>query len=874
MKKTHWFLTLSLGFFLSMGTATKAEVDDMGKLKKVFSNIMSYHNQYTQEKVYLHLDNNGYFPGETIWFKAYVVGAGSLLPTDMSKVLYVELLTPDGEVLKRNKYAILNGRTCGEFHLNNIIHTGYYEVRAYTRAMLNWDPAYVFSRVIPVFNPPKESLSYGKLTMYEPRDENDRAFKRPAATPLRETATQSADKVLMTFYPEGGYITQGVASRVAFKVTDKGGNPLSTKVSLRRDNDTEVCTTETVHEGMGVLNVPADWNGGYALVENTSGKQVKFRLPAARQTGCDISTMVNENGDLVIKGKSNASFTSQTLGISVVCRGIACYFDTLQMAPSAAFEKKVPYKQLRGGIQQVTVFTPQGEILSERLVWIEPHKAPMEFVVAQNASTYEPFSPIVLDFTLKDAQGHPQQGEFSLAVHDIEGELGADGTDINTELLLCSDLKGYIHKPEYYFEANDETHRQALDLLMMVQGWRRYAWKEMSGVEPFVLKQPVEDGLLVDGRIVDNSSKHKGKEGMDVNLMIMLGGTFVSGDTKSAADGSFALLAPDFYGDGVAYFTATVNDKRKSCNVALNRGFSPAPSPYHPLAMKTDLPTYKNELARIEPELFQWTDTLPKIIHLPEASVKEKQLFHPWGSRFTWMGGEEAGKRRASLYYNIEDALDKLLDSGEQEMSLWDWLAKVNPHLTVEIPTITPKTSFPGGDSNPDLTNTHPDPNDYLIPNPILWYRGCKVKVLLDNTRPIGDIDFMMSDVRSLVICEDLNTYKNLTGDMSFSDDGRPFVTILLYSRVDRGLLKDRKGQRVTVIHGYSKYEEFYNPDYRTADSPSPEDVRRTLYWNPNVTTDKNGKAHVILFSNSRPNQHIRVNAQGMAITGQMFSSK
>ena len=109
---------------------------------------------------------------------------------------------------------------------------------------------------------------------------------------------------------------------------------------------------------------------------------------------------------------------------------------------------------------------------------------------------------------------------------------------------------------------------------------------------------------------------------------------------------------------------------------------------------------------------------------------------------------------------------------------------------------------------------------------------------------------------------------------MSFSDDGRPFVTILLYSRVDRGLLKDRKGQRVTVIHGYSKYEEFYNPDYRTADSPSPEDVRRTLYWNPNVTTDKNGKAHVILFSNSRPNQHIRVNAQGMAITGQMFSSK
>ena len=43
-----------------------------------------------QEKVYLHLDNNCYYKGDTIWYKSYVVRADNLDYTDMSHILYVE----------------------------------------------------------------------------------------------------------------------------------------------------------------------------------------------------------------------------------------------------------------------------------------------------------------------------------------------------------------------------------------------------------------------------------------------------------------------------------------------------------------------------------------------------------------------------------------------------------------------------------------------------------------------------------------------------------------------------------------------------------------------------------------------------------------
>ena len=813
-----------------------AQEDVMSRLKTFFDNIAAYNHQYTQEKVYLHLDNNGYFPGETIWFKAYVMGAATLLPTDMSKVLYLELLTPEGEVVQRKKYPVINGRTCGDLQLKDIIHTGYYEVRAYTRAMLNWDESYIFSRVIPVFDAPNDSLQYGKMTMYNRQDENDCAFLRPIPAVLKEKNTLEKNGILMNFYPEGGYITKGISSKVAFKITDKAGNPLMANVCLKGKGNVEIENTQTIHDGMGLLSVPAEWEGGIAEVKDNAGNRISFTLPTPRSSGCDISTTVDISGNLSVMSRSNVAFPSQVLGVCVTCRGVPCYFDTISISPSCQKEKRIPYKQLHDGIHQVSLFTSYGELLSERLVWIPPHKKPLQFTVAQNAKVYNAFSPIVLDFTLSDAHGFPIKGEFSLSVHDVDGELGVRGEDICVNLLLSSDLKGYIHRPEYFFESKDEGHQKALDLLLMVQGFRRYVWKEMAGISPFVLKQPVEDGLLVDGRVVDNSSKHNGKEGVDVNLMVMLGNSFVSGNSKTAADGSFALLAPDFYGQGMGYFSTLINGKRKSCNVALNRGFSPPPFPYEPRSLSLETSRNSVSVEKEEPQLFQWVDTLPKIIHLPEVGIKEKQKLHPYGSRFTWLGGESAGKRYASIYYNVEDALEKLLDKGEREDLIWNWLAKINPNLVVEI-------------SNVNSENKISD-------NPILTYKGSPVVVLTDNDIPISDINYFMSEIRSLIICEQPDVWMRFNPSRMTTKKEeelrslpRPPITILLYTRLDNGLLQYRKGQRITPMYGYSKYEEFYSPDYRSMNSPDPSDVRRTLYWNPSVVTNDKGKAQVLFLA-------------------------
>lgn len=831
--------------------AAAGDSGDMERLKRFFTHVAAYHNTYPQEKVYLHLDNNGYFPGDKIWFKAYVLGAASLLPTDLSKVLYVELLTPDGDVLERQTLPVLNGRTYGALTLSNLFRTGFYEVRAYTRAMLNWDAAYAYSRVVPVFDLPADSTSFNQLTLYNPERDNDREFKRKNAAPLLPSGVEHHRQATVAFFPVGGHIVKGLENRVAFKLYDKAGAPADGKVAVYADDGRQLTDAQTMHEGMGVFSLPKDFSGGYVKVVQGGKENVSFRLPAVTREGATIDIGRDGEGAMLLTVKATPEWQGRLLGVSVTCRGQACYFDTLKVGTSAV-RKQIPRRQLRDGVEQVTLFSPDGEVLAERLAWVAPVGKPMVLDVAQNASWYGAFSPVVLNFTLQNGEGKGEQGEFSLSVQDVEGMVADDGTSLQTDMLLCSDLKGYVHQPEYYFEADDAVHREALDLLLLVQGWRRYEWKEMAGVKPFVLRQPAEDRQMIDGRVVDRSKNKNPKSNIDVNLMLIRDRSYVGGTARTDTAGNFALaLEKPLYDNCYGYFTTTIKDKRQRLNVVLNRNFSPSPRTYEPQELKLEAPgTLRRQASTHEADTFVWVDTLPKVHHLPEAKVVEKLHMFNYGSRYTFMGGEGSGKKYATIYYNLEDELQEVLDNGDDEPYLFDWLAKKNPNLDYQ-PT-------------PDLE---------------MKYKGRPVVILVDNALPRIDYTYLMSEFRSLVISEDEATLRRFYpadryAEMESKMGGRQPVTFLLYSNVNSGLLDtNKKGTRVTVIHGFSRVEDFYSPDYRTVDAPSPADIRRTLYWNPAVLTDENGRANVILFSNFRNKERIHINAQGISATGRLFGT-
>lgn len=875
MKRASVFFLTLLALLLA-ATARAAGLTpadgDSASLKRMAQfagNMLTYNNNFTQEKVYLHLDNNGYIAGEKLWFKAYVFKAASLLPTDMSKVLYVELLNPDGELMERKTLKVDNGRTYGDFELDPMLfHAGYYELRAYTRAMLNWDQAYIYSRVLPIYAQPADSVNFTGLTMpYHEYSDRKRHHRRHVPEPLVSSAVQKGHNLMLTFFPEGGSITRGVPSRVAYKLTDNDGLPLDGEISICSPDGKEQIRSHILHDGMGFFTLPAHWEGDYALAYVEGFDLARFNLPEPRSEGSDISARCSKDTGLDLTLRSSQGMEGRTLGLSVTCRGTLLYFNTVVIGQENHIN--IPYSKLRDGIAQITLFTDEGQVLSERLVWVEPHKAAPQMVIRQNQEVYHPYQPVVLDISLRDSEGMPLQADFSLSVKDAATEVAPPSHGLAVEMLLASELKGYIHNPDYYFESSDEAHRQALDLLLMVQGWRRYRWQEMSGVEPFVLKQPCEDGLTMIGyvRSTHAAEKSLAKEGsLDINfLMQTIEGTKLF-SVQTDSTGYFATQFPDFNGDAASVMTVTnKKDKRVYTDFVLDRYFSPAPKPYEPLQLvvpSTILDSRVSALAR-EPDTFEWTDTIPdyvsRIIQLGEVKITgRKMLGYNPGARFTWMGGENATKQKATYFYNLRDELDRYLDGGNGVPYLWDWLMDRNDSFYYD--------RYSGE----------------------MWYGDKRVIVVVDNN-PLGASliadypdgswgvnmsGFFMNRYKWLSILEDETvadkilqfTKRTLTGN------DYPAVVFFLYTDPDLSLPNEyKRGTRWINIHGYSLCTDFYSPDYRQHDIPTPTDHRRTLYWNPSLVTDTDGKAQIIFYSGSRPDERLLINAQGIAVNGQII---
>src|SRR5574344_2012415 len=197
-------------------------------LMRYAGNIHQFSSIFPQEKVYVQFDNTCYYSGETLWFKAYVVNASNLHRAP-SRVLYVELISPSGVLLKHEKLKIVAGQADGSFPLVDAstedarekrgvmgYPSGFYEIRAYTYNMLNFSEEAIFSRVIPVYDKPKDQKAmFTSIPVIGRQEKTYVEQYRPKP--------YKPNNLNVSFFPEGGQALIGVPCKVAFKVTDDTG---------------------------------------------------------------------------------------------------------------------------------------------------------------------------------------------------------------------------------------------------------------------------------------------------------------------------------------------------------------------------------------------------------------------------------------------------------------------------------------------------------------------------------------------------------------------------------------------------------------------------------------------------------------------------
>lgn len=480
-----------------------------------------------QEKVYVQMDNTCYFLGDTIWYSAYLRRTSDDLPSTVSGVLYVELYNQDGYLMQRQMVDMRNGRGHGCFVTNTDWYGGYYELRAYTRWQLNWG-AYVrehskesenwfineemeqhyfrdyeklYRRVFPVYDQPKEKGKYSEIM---------------TTRTVRRYFKNDPDKreLLLNLYPEGGEMIAGVPCRVAFEAVYSDGEyasgTLSVKTSDIVDNNnkkgakkekyTELAKTE--HRGRGVFTfIPNEDKSKqeFIFTSDFNKEKATAKIREIDNTGVALTVERNDSVWNLHVQKVGAEMPD-SIGLTVMHDGRVRVYQEFYVNDSTLV---VPDSILEAGVNQVTVFDKEGRVFADRLFFVTRQGLGTENLVINGMKEqYEPYEKISLGIHPASPEQKQPDAVISLAVRDMEhADYLHDNGNIMTEMLLSSEVKGFIPNPGWFFEKDDEEHRRALDLMMMTQGWRRFKWRDYAIRGEWDLTQPDERTPVIVGNI-------------------------------------------------------------------------------------------------------------------------------------------------------------------------------------------------------------------------------------------------------------------------------------------------------------------------------------------------------------------------------------
>ncbi|MGD0756541.1 MAG: hypothetical protein ABR927_15930, partial [Bacteroidales bacterium] len=502
------------------------------------------------EKIYLHVDRDSYYPGDDIWFKAYLVDAAYGLLSGYSSNLHVELISPTLKIIDSRIIKLYKGLGNGDFHLPEKLQSGLYRLRAYTNYMRNFGDRLFFNKDITIINSTDANKIFSDSTDY------------------------NRNKLEISFFPEGGSLVDNVASIVAFKAADYHGFGYDVSGEIYSSAGNKVTEFKSAHKGMGsFLLDPAPGLSYYAVIKTKTGDLTRYEIPKSFSTGVVLSVSKTQFGEMSITFNTNpetlALLMDRDLSLTVSAHNIAFKSYSFRMKSLNSFIK-IPSDDLPEGIVMLTLSGVNNLPLCERLVFIQNDETNVK--VETDRTMYNQRDSVSVKISLRIDSRIPQDAFLSLsAAENIFTENSSSfPTTISSWFLLESEVRGPVEEPSYYFDPSNPDRLKDLDLLLLTQGWRDFAWKYKKMI------YPPENGFTISGRVRKKFADVPVKNAV-VNIGLFDKGKPLIKVVPTDSAGKFCLKGVDLTGDAKLIASITNdNDKLKGWLLLDSLRYTPA----------------------------------------------------------------------------------------------------------------------------------------------------------------------------------------------------------------------------------------------------------------------------------------------------------
>ena len=835
-------ITVLLGVLLYFSSLSAQTMQDT-----IIANF-SLMERIPKEKLYLHLDKPFYGAGEKIWFKGYLVNAITHQDNAQSNFIITELINRSDSIVERKKIRRDSLGFHNAFTLPATLPAGDYYLRGYSNWMLNEDPDFFFSRNIKIGN----SIDNTIVSSIEYQQEDDTHYtakikftsnvqavfenttikylylengkiknkgkkktdengwisislpdlKSPAARRIEVEFDDPQYIYKRTFYlpvftndfdvkffPEGGALLSIPHQNVAFKVQGADGFSKEVEGFLFNSKGDTLTNFRSEHNGMGIFTMnPVDNETYYVTARTNDSITKRFDLPAIEPKGISIAMSHYKQEIRYEIQKTETTEWPQKLFLLAHTRGKLAILQPIN--PERTFGK-MNDSLFTEGITHFMLIDEQGNALSERLIFVPDHK-PNQWQITTDQPTYGKREKVSLQIAAKDNEGNPVEGTFSVSITDrksIQPDSLAD--NILSNLLLTSDLKGYVEDPAFYFLNQDARTLRSIDYLMMTHGWRRHKMENVLRTPSLNFTNYIEKGQTISGRIMGffGANVKKGP------ICVLAPKYNIIATTETDEKGQFIVNTS--FRDSTTFL---VQARTKKGFAGVDILMDP---PQYPVATHK-APYFNGAATFMEDYLMNTRDQYymeggMRVYNLKEVTVTAKRE-RP-SSKSIYTGGINT--------YTVEE--DRLQGYGQ--------------------------TAFDAASRLPSVTITN----------------GSEIHIRNNSEPAIIVIDDIVyedaSDILKDIQVSDMSSISLLRGADAVILGPRASGGAVVITLKDPRNLPARPAQGIITYTplGYSESVEFYHPTYDTPEKKNAQrsDFRSTVYWNPELRLDAEGKATI-----------------------------
>ena len=660
----------------------------------------------------------------------------------------------------------------------------------------------------------------------------------------------------LQFMPEGGDLVAGIPSVVGFKAIAEDGKGVNVTGKVFNGTE-EAAVFSSAYKGMGSFELEPKQGETYIAKVVLNGVEKSFPLPPVKSSGTAIRVINNAESDSIevsisfSKGLIDGAANPASYYLIAQSRGVVCYAAAIRLSATNKTIKKIAKSLFPTGICRFTLMSTDRQPLNERIAYIT-HQDNLNITLSPARASFGKRDSIALDILVTDKDRHPVQGSFSLSVTD-DNQVRTDSLSSNilTTLLMTSDLKGLVEDPAHYLEQTGQAWKD-LDHLLLSQGWTAYdpmviAWKDVFN--PPVPVYAAEPEFVVHGRVSNVFNKNSGAT--SIRLLSMK--PPVLRDSLTKKDGTFTYTGLPL-ADSLAFFIQARNKNNKSFNVGVevdefkSLEFPAEKQRFMPWYVNSDtslLKYVKAVVQKNEEQLKLSGNVLGAVTITAKKIIKDsKNLNGPGESDQTLDETDLRKAEKITLLQLLKDRISGFNEGGfpnppppRKPNEPYRWSYRINKS---EIHLV-----FDGMDVDKFYTGAY---------SGSLRYHRERYYYIQDYLS-----SFTAEDINGIEVMYNpkynsrYNRIELSGGDLLAVDPvrGNDIAYIEITTKSGKGIYQGK----MPGIYTYKPMpfilpKQFYRPRYTVrSNAPLLTDLRSTIHWEPNIVTDKEGKAQVSFYS-------------------------